>query len=147
MASCLKLPILATYEITNFSIFRSCQNWQLLGMSIFVKNASITCLLIIYFLHMRTSSVGLMGRGFGKLNMAPLYLLSATGGMAQEATMFYKCLASLLATKWNDDYGKVMGWLHCCLSFSICNSLCLWCPLLYWTHVYRAPPLLDVICV
>ena len=31
-------------------------------------------------------------------------VLSVTGGMAQEATMFYKCLASLLATKWNNDY-------------------------------------------
>ena len=38
-----------------------------------------------------------------------LIVLSATGGMAQEATMFYKHLASLLATKWNNDYGKVMG--------------------------------------
>ena len=43
--------------------------------------------------------------------------LSATDGMAQEAIMFYKRLASLLASKWNDDYGKVMGWLRCYFSF------------------------------
>ena len=33
-------------------------------------------------------------------------VLSATGGMTQEATIFHKCLASLLATRWNDDYAR-----------------------------------------
>ena len=27
-------------------------------------------------------------------------VMSATGGLAYEATIFYKCLASLLSTKW-----------------------------------------------
>ena len=49
-------------------------------------------------------------------------VLAATGGLAQEATIFYKHLAALLATKWNDEYCKVMGWLRCVLSFSLLRS-------------------------
>ena len=76
-------------------------------------------------------------------------VLSATGGMAEKATMFYKRLASLLATKWNDDYGKVMGWLRCCLSFSLLRSAiaCVRGDSSSIGHIYRASPSLDVICV
>ena len=59
-------------------------------------------------------------------------VLSATGGMAQEATMFYKRLASLLATKWNDDYDGLASLLPFFFAVKICNSLCLWCPFLFW---------------
>ena len=63
--------------------------------------------------------------------------------------MFYKHLASLLATKWNDDYGKVMGWLHCCLSFSLLRSAiaCVRGARSSIRYVYGAPPSLEVICV
>ena len=63
--------------------------------------------------------------------------------------MFYECLASLFATKWNDDYGKVMGWLCCYLSFSLLRSAiaCVHGAYSSIGHVYRAPPSLDVICV
>ena len=44
-------------------------------------------------------------------------IFSATGGMANEATMFYKHLASLLSDKWDSNYAAVMGWIRCCLSF------------------------------
>jgi len=72
---------------------------------------------------MRMSRAGPMGRGSGKLNMLLSHLiLAVTGGLAQEATIFYKRLASLLATKWNEQYCKVMGWLRCCLSFSLLRS-------------------------
>jgi len=78
-----------------------------------------------------------------------LIVLSATGGMAQEATMFYKGLASLLATKWNDNYGKVIGWLRCCFSFLLLRSAiaCVRGAHSSIGHVYRAPPSLDVIFV
>ena len=49
-------------------------------------------------------------------------VLAATGGLAHEATVFYKRLASFLATKWGDDYSVVLGWLRCCLSFSLLRS-------------------------
>ena len=49
-------------------------------------------------------------------------VLAATGGLAHEATVFYKRLASLLAKKWGDDYSVVLGWLRCCLSFSLLRS-------------------------
>ena len=49
-------------------------------------------------------------------------ILSATGGLAHEATFFYKRLASLLAQKWGDEYSTVMGWLRCSLSFSLLHS-------------------------
>ena len=49
-------------------------------------------------------------------------VMSATGGLAPEATTFYRRLTSLLASRWGDDYSVVMGWLHCSLSFSLLRS-------------------------
>ena len=34
-------------------------------------------------------------------------VMSATGGLAPEATTFYRRLASLLASRWGDDYSVV----------------------------------------
>ena len=49
-------------------------------------------------------------------------VMSATGGLAHEATVFYKHLASLLSAKWGDEYSVVLGWLRCCLGFSLLQS-------------------------
>ena len=49
-------------------------------------------------------------------------VLSATGGMAKEATNFYKRLASLLAEKWDQSYNNTLYWLRCSLSFSLLRS-------------------------
>ena len=38
-------------------------------------------------------------------------VLSATGGWAREASVFYKRLASLLADKWYQPYSSTMNWL------------------------------------
>ena len=38
-----------------------------------------------------------------------------TGGLADEATIFYKRLASLLSNEW-DSYSVTLGWLSCRLS-------------------------------
>jgi len=46
-------------------------------------------------------------------------VFSATGGMADQAVVFYKHLASLISEKRDDHYGVVMG---CCLSFSVLRS-------------------------
>ena len=69
--------------------------------------------------------------------------------MAQEATIFYKRLATLLASKWNDEYCKVMGWLRCVLSFSLLRSAiaCIRGARSSIGHVHRAPLSLDVVCV
>ena len=44
------------------------------------------------------------------------------GGMAAEATVFFKRLASLLSEKRNETYSCVMGWLRCVVSFSLLRS-------------------------
>ena len=49
-------------------------------------------------------------------------VMYAAGGLAPEATTFYKRLTSLLASKWGYEYCVVMGWLHCILSFSRLRS-------------------------
>ena len=36
-------------------------------------------------------------------------VLAATGGLAHEATIFYKRLATLLSAKWGSDYSVFMG--------------------------------------
>ena len=49
-------------------------------------------------------------------------VLSVTGGMANEATAFYKKLACCLATKWEQPYSSTMSWLRCRLAFSLLRS-------------------------
>ena len=49
-------------------------------------------------------------------------IFSLTGGLGPAATIFLKCLASLLATKWDQNYSAPMGWLCCRLSFSLLRS-------------------------
>ena len=54
-------------------------------------------------------------------------VFSTSGGMGPSATVFFKRLASLLSTKRNADYGSVMSWIHCKISFALIHSaiLCL----------------------
>ena len=49
-------------------------------------------------------------------------VFSLTGGMAKEATVFYKRLASLLSERWEQPYSMTMGWLRCTLGFSLLRS-------------------------
>ena len=49
-------------------------------------------------------------------------VMSATGGLAKEATMFYKRLASMLASKWDHSYSSTLCWLRCRLNFSLLRS-------------------------
>ena len=49
-------------------------------------------------------------------------LRHSAGGLAREATYFYKCLASLLALKWGDECLVVMCWLRCSLLFFLLRS-------------------------
>ena len=54
-------------------------------------------------------------------------IFATNGGMAQEATVMYKRLASLLAEKRDESYGAIMGWLRCKISFTLLRTalLCL----------------------
>ena len=49
-------------------------------------------------------------------------VFSATGGMGTTAEIFYKRLASLISEKNNQDYATTMGWIRCCISFSLIRS-------------------------
>ena len=49
-------------------------------------------------------------------------VMSATGGLAKEATIFYKRLASMLASKWDTSYSSTLCWLRCRLAFSLLRS-------------------------
>ena len=50
-------------------------------------------------------------------------VISATGGLANEANTFYKRLASLLAPKWDHPYSSTLCWLRCTLAFSLCSAI------------------------
>ena len=56
-----------------------------------------------------------------KATFTPL-VLSASGGMACEATHFYQHLASRLAEKWYEPYSTTMAWLRCRISFTLLRS-------------------------
>ena len=49
-------------------------------------------------------------------------VMSATGGLARQAAVFYKRLASLLSSKINQPYCKTINWLRCRLSFALLRS-------------------------
>ena len=49
-------------------------------------------------------------------------VLSATGGLGNVATICYKRLASMIATKHDQSYSSTMSWLRCTLSFSLLRS-------------------------
>ena len=49
-------------------------------------------------------------------------VLTTGGGMAREATIFYKLLVSLLAEKRSEEYSVMMEWLRYTLSFSLLCS-------------------------
>ncbi len=46
-------------------------------------------------------------------------VLSATGGLSRQATVFYKRLASVLSCKTNQPYSQTINWLRCRLSFAL----------------------------
>lgn len=54
-------------------------------------------------------------------------VFATSGGMGAAATVFYKRLAGLLATKRKADYGQTMAWIRATVSFSLIRSaiLCL----------------------
>ena len=39
--------------------------------------------------------------------------------MGREATVFYRCLADLLATHWGQEYSQTINWLRYRLSFAL----------------------------
>ena len=54
-------------------------------------------------------------------SLTPL-VFAATGGLGNEATSFYKRLASLLSQKWEAPYSTTLRWLRCRLAFSLLRS-------------------------
>ena len=73
-------------------------------------------------------------------------VLSATGGMANEATTFYKRLASCLTMKWDYPYSTTMSWLRCRLTFSLLRSAiqCIRGARSSCGHATKSPPPIDL---
>ena len=55
-------------------------------------------------------------------SFTPLVLSATGGGMDNEATHFYKWLASRLAEKLGQPYSSTMAWLQCRITFSLLRS-------------------------
>ena len=74
-------------------------------------------------------------------------VLAATGGMANEATHFYKRLASLLAMKWDQSYSCTLSWLRCRLMFSLLRSAiqCIRGARSSCGHACKSPPPTDLV--
>ncbi len=49
-------------------------------------------------------------------------VFSSCGAMGQEATVVIKKLADVIATKRNESYTRVVGWMRCSLAFSLARS-------------------------
>ena len=78
---------------------------------------------------------------------------TSTGGTGQEATVFYKRLADLLATYWGQPYSSTIHWVQCCLSFDLLFCVHSWKQVFctrsgHWTCLWsllRAGSLTDFI--
>ena len=82
-----------------------------------VQRKLILCAYIHLYLKNKVARV----REVEHATFVPL-VMSATGGLAKQATNFYKRLASLLADKWMQPYSTTLYWLRCSLSFSLLRS-------------------------
>ena len=49
-------------------------------------------------------------------------VFSTFGGLGREASIFYSRLADLLASKHSSDFGHMLSWMRCTLSFSLLRS-------------------------
>ena len=49
-------------------------------------------------------------------------VFTTSGGTGPAAFLFFKHLASMLAAKHQKPYAHVLGWIRCCLSFSLLRS-------------------------
>ena len=74
-------------------------------------------------------------------------VLSATGGLAKEANVFYKRLASMLAYKWDHSCNSTLCWLHCRLAFSLlqCSIQCIRGARSKCGHAIKVPVSIDLI--
>ena len=72
-------------------------------------------------------------------------VFSLTGGMAREATVFYKRLASMLSEKWDQHYSTTLGWLRVTLGFSLLKSSIQCIRGARSTRYFPAHPPVDVI--
>ena len=52
----------------------------------------------------------------------PLFSQPQLEGMGPAAQVFYRRLAALISEKQQQSYGMTMGWICCCLSFSLLRS-------------------------
>ena len=74
-------------------------------------------------------------------------VLSATGGLASEANIFYKRLAARLAEKWEQPYSSTMAWLRCRLTFSLLRSAiqCIRGARSSVGHAFKSPPSIELV--
>ena len=80
-------------------------------------------------------------------SFAPL-VLSASGGLANEAKIFYRRLASFLAaSKWDQPYSSTLSWLHTRLTFSLLRSAiqCIRGTRSHSGRAFKAPSSLDLV--
>lgn len=49
-------------------------------------------------------------------------VFSTSGGLGKESTVAYKRIAELLAIKRKSEYGIILAWMRCCLSFALLRS-------------------------
>ena len=74
-------------------------------------------------------------------------VLSAAGGMANEATIFYKRLVSCLASKWDQSYSTTLHWLRCRITFSLLRSAiqCIRGTRSSYGHAIKSPPAIELV--
>ena len=74
-------------------------------------------------------------------------VLSAFGGLANEAKIFYKRLASCLASKWDQSYSSTLSWLRTRLTFSLLRSAiqCIRGTRSHSGRAFKAPSSLDLV--
>lgn len=74
-------------------------------------------------------------------------VLSASGGLAPQATTFYKRLAGCLADKWEQSYSSTVAWLRCRITYSLLRSAiqCIRGSRSRCGHASKLPPSIELV--
>ena len=149
--------LMVNYSMVSAPTLKMLQNWMKLQVVFGVVVLHAHCLMCEYLIPMllvtttpdvtesmrreETSIRATCDGGWTRF-FTPL-VLSATGGMANVAGVFYSKLASCLATKWDQPYSLTMSWLWCWFTFSLLWSSiqCITGACSSWGYVTKPPSL------
>ena len=87
-----------------------------------LKSPTMPCLHLQETQESKDQSLRTMSLRGGTWFIYPPLVMSLSGGCANAANVTYKCLATMLAEKWEQPYCSTLAWMRCKLLFVLLQS-------------------------